>query len=111
MLLTFKTNKLRKECSSEQEMRRKYGDKLARKLMQRLMELRAADCLAIISNLPPARCHELKGNYKGHFSVDLEQPMRLIFRPVNEPLPVTPDGSIDKGLVTEIEVVAIEDTH
>jgi proteic killer suppression protein len=92
-------------------MRRKYGDKLAKKLMQRLMELRAADCLAMISYLPPARCHELVGNCKGHFSVDLEQPMRLIFKSVNEPVPKKADGSIDKELVTEIEVVSIEDTH
>lgn len=111
MLLTFKTNKLRKECSSEREMKRKYGDRMAGKLKQRLMELQAADCLAIMSHLPPARCHELTGNYKGHFSVDLEQPMRLIFRPANEPLPITAAGGIDKGLVTEIEVVSIEDTH
>jgi proteic killer suppression protein len=111
MLLTFKTNKLKKECSSEHEMKRKYGNKMAGKLMQRLMELQAADCLAIMSHLPPARCHELTGNYKGYFSVDLEQPMRLIFRPANEPLSKTADGSIEKGLVTEIEVVSIEDTH
>ena len=51
-------------------MEKHFGAKKAGKLKQRLMELGAADTLADISHLPPARCHELTGKDAGTFSVD-----------------------------------------
>lgn len=92
-------------------MRKHLGPKGARKLQQRLMELSAAESLADISHLPPPRCHELTGGRAGQFSVDLEHPYRLLFIPAHDPLPHREDGGIDRGKVTEIEVIAIEDTH
>lgn len=75
------------------------------------MELSAAFSLNDISKLPPPRCHELIGNRKGQFSVDLEHPYRLIFIPADDPLPVLPDGGLDWSGVTEIEIIEIADTH
>lgn len=92
-------------------MQKQLGKKCAEKLQQRLMELRAADALSDMSHLPPARCHELTGNRTGQFSVDLEQPLRLLFVPINHPIPLREDGGIDKGRVTEIEIIEITDTH
>ena len=84
---------------------------MARKLQQRLMELKAAYCLADISRVPPARCHPLSGNRDGQLSVDLEHPYRLLFIPANDPIPVTQDGGLNWAKVTEIEIVGIIDTH
>ncbi|MCD6526848.1 MAG: hypothetical protein J7K75_07665 [Desulfuromonas sp.] len=92
-------------------MRKHYGLTMARKLQQRLMELSAADTLADISYLPPPRCHELTGNRVGQFSVDLLHPHRLLFVPANEPVPTRDDGGVDLKLVTEVEIIAIVDTH
>ncbi len=92
-------------------MQKELGDTMARKLQQRLMELSAADTLADISHLPPPRCHELTGNRAGQFSVDLVHPYRLLFIPADEPLPVLDGGGVDRSRVTEIEIVAIADTH
>ncbi len=83
---------------------------MCRKLQQRLMELSAAETLENVSHLPPPRCHELI-NQGGVFSVDLLHPYRLLFVPANEPIPLKSDGGIDQALVTEIEIIAIQDTH
>lgn len=110
MKVLFKTKKLQKQCSEEREMIKAFGQKMSAKIQRRLMELRAADSLADISHLPPARCHELE-NRRGVFSVDLEYPYRLLFISENEPIPLKKDGGIDHQHVTEILVIAIEDTH
>lgn len=106
----FKTKRLQKQCSEAKTMNRDFGKQGSLKLMQRLMELQAAATLKDVSHLPPPRCHELV-NAKGVFSVDLMQPYRLLFIPANDPLPRVADGGIDQSLVTEIEILAIEDTH
>ena len=111
MLIYFKTRHLQKICSKENEAARKLGVKMARKLMQRLMELSAAPSLDDISKLPPPRCHPLKGNRMGQFSVDLVHPFRLIFISANNPVPETEDGGLDLSKIDAIEITAIVDTH
>lgn len=111
MEITFRTKKLQKSCSVEKEAIKTYGPKRARRLMQRLMELRAADNLAQIPRTPPPRCHELTGNLKGTLSVDLDHPMRLLIVPAHDPLPVKRDGGLAWDEVTAVEITAIEDTH
>jgi proteic killer suppression protein len=92
-------------------MLKQLGRVMADRLQQRLMELNAAETLADVSHLPPPRCHELSGNRSGHFSVDLEQPYRLLFIPADDPIPLKEDGGIDLSQVREIEIIKIEDTH
>ncbi len=111
MVIYFHTSKLQKLCSTEREAVKKFGPKSARKLMQRLQELDAAECLADIARVPPPRCHELTGSRKGQLSVDLQHPYRLLFIPANDPIPQATDGGLDWGKVTEIEMIEIVDTH
>ena len=111
MILYFKTRKLQKICNNASEAVKKLGVKMASKLQQRLMELKAASCLADVSKLPPQRCHQLSGDRKGQLSVDLEHPCRLLFIPANDPVPKTADGGLDWAMVTEIEIIEIVDTH
>ncbi|MCP4683257.1 MAG: killer suppression protein [Desulfobacterales bacterium] len=111
MVIYFKTRKLQKICNNANEAGKRLGQQKARKLQQRLMELKAASCLADISRVPPPRCHHLSGNREGQLSVDLEHPYRLMFIPANDPVPVMQDGGLDWAQVTEIEIVEIADTH
>jgi plasmid maintenance system killer protein len=111
MLIYFKTHKLQNICNKENEAIKKLGLKMARKLQQRLMELSAAPCLDDISKLPPARCHQLTGNRTGQFSVDLDQPYRLIFIPTNNPIPEKKDGGLDLAKIDSIEILTIVDTQ
>lgn len=111
MLVYFHTLKLQKICNKKREAVKKLGPKSAGKLMQRLQELDAAECLADVARVPPPRCHELTGSRKGQLSVDLQHPYRLLFIPANDPVPRMADGGLDWNKVTEIEIVEIVDTH
>ena len=110
MKLTFASKKLKKLCETEKQQQKDLQPKMAQRLRQRLMELQAADTLAEISHLPPARLHELT-NRKDVFSVDLQHPMRLLLTPAHEPIPLKEDGGVDKSQVTEIKIMKLEDTH
>ena len=92
MEIVFRTTALQKICSISKEAVRTYGPKNGGKLMQRLNELKSFECLADVPKYPPARCHQLEGNRKGQFSVDLEHPYRLIFTPNHTPLPKLEGG-------------------
>lgn len=111
MEIFFRTKGIQRICSQNAVAKKKLGPKMARKLQQRLMELSAAASLADMLRLPPARCHELKGDRKGELSVDLEHPFRLLFVPANIPIPTKEDGGLDWAGVTEIEIIDILDTH
>ena len=110
MEVSFPTSRMQKRCSEEKALQKHWG-KNARKLKQRLMELRAATTLRDIGRTPPARCHELKGKRKGQLSVDLEHPYRLIFKPDHSPLPRRKDGGLDWESVTKVMVIDVVDTH
>lgn len=111
MEICFRSRVLQKTCSKEGEAVKRLGAKMAGKVMQRMMELQAAETLADLSRLPPARCHELTGDRKGVFSVDLDHPYRLLFVPDHDPVPTQQDGGIDRRAVKRIEVIEIADTH
>lgn len=111
MIIYFKTKKLQKICSRGAEAIKILGPKRGTKLKQRMMELSAAETLADISRVPPARCHELIGNRKGQLSVDLDHPYRLLFIPANNPIPEREEGGLNWAAVTKIEIIDIADTH
>lgn len=111
MVIYFKTRKLQKLCSNRSEAIKNIGTKRGNKLMQRMMELLAAETLADISKLPPARCHELTGNRKGQLSVDLGHPYRLLFIPADDPIPEREEGGLYWAAVTRIEIIELADTH
>lgn len=79
MYIVFKNKKLKEICSNFKSATIKFGEKNAKKLIQRLNELNATEKLAIFIKLPQTGFHELKGNRKGQYAVNLIQPFRLIF--------------------------------
>jgi plasmid maintenance system killer protein len=108
--VSFETERLAKICNSEKALVRSYGPEGAKRIARRLTQLAAAASLEDLRN-GPGRCHELVGDRDGCLSLDLNGPIRLIFRPGD----VEPGRRKDRGLVWEavIEVVVIEivDTH
>lgn len=111
MNIVFKTRKLKKIFNSEKELVRAYGAERATVIKNRMVFLRAAGNLYRVPVTPPYYRHQLKGNYKGCFAVNVKHPYRLIFRPVNSPLPVLEDGGLDLTRVTDIEIIGVEDYH
>jgi toxin HigB-1 len=109
--ISFTNKKLAKICCSAKEMQAKHGKRMAEKIQQRLTELKGAETLADMRNLPGARCHELTGNLAGNLAVDLVHPDRLIFSPDHDPMPELPDGGLDWQRVTKIVIEGIGDYH
>ncbi|MCI0464529.1 MAG: type II toxin-antitoxin system RelE/ParE family toxin [Gemmataceae bacterium] len=92
----------------------RYGAAMAKKILLRLNALRAAESLADFwpPKSGPERCHELIGKLAGLFSVDVKQPYRLLFKPIEEAPPK--DRSDEKKRwesITSIDILAIENTH
>lgn len=82
MDIEFNGNKLRKECNDYKLLTKTYGQITARKMIKVLDALKAAECLDDISTFPPFRRHKLEGDFKGCFAIDLDQPNRVIIKPV-----------------------------
>jgi plasmid maintenance system killer protein len=106
--------KLKAALENEAVCQKQYGRDMTKKIVMRLNELRAADSL--VDFWPPMsgpeRCHELKGNLSGTFSIDLKQPYRLLFVPIEDNVPKDrSDEQMRWASIAKIEIVAIEDTH
>jgi plasmid maintenance system killer protein len=108
--LSFKTNKLEKQLTNPKELLKTFGER-ARKVNQRITELRGAETLAIMRTIPAARCHELSGNLNGELGVDVSVNFRLVFQPNHDPTPRKEDGGLLWDEVTKIQINGIEDYH
>jgi plasmid maintenance system killer protein len=91
-------------------MQRAYGDR-AKRLKRRLDLLTAAACLYDVPPGPPTHRHELTGDRRGHFAIDVTGNWRLVFRPNHDPVPQTADGGTDLKAITTIKILAVEDYH
>lgn len=111
MEITFKTKKLEKECNNYKETVKAYGDQQARKIIQRLNELRAFETLEQVPSYPPMSCHPLEGKQKGQLAITSKQPFRIIIQPDHDPLPLKADGSLDMSKVTQIKIMGVENYH
>jgi proteic killer suppression protein len=111
--ISFKNKKLEKEFNEGKQLEKTHGTIRANKIRLRMKEFRAAVNLGRFwpSKTHPNRCHELVGNHKGHLSVDLDHPYRLIFCPNQDPIPRLEDGGLDWFGITAIEILCMEDTH
>lgn len=98
-------------CLIEKKGIRHWGEPLAKKIRQKIKEFGAATNLGQISTLPPLRCHELKNNRAGQFAVVVSANMRIIFEPHHDPVPLLPDGGVDKSRVTGIRILEVTDYH
>lgn len=111
MDITFRNEKLAKIFNSEKNLVREYGPENAGKIKRRMVVLKAAMCLEEISSYPPERRHELSGDRKGQFAVDLKHPQRLVLEPNHNPLPYRRDSGLDLKKITAITIIEVEDYH
>jgi plasmid maintenance system killer protein len=112
--ISTRDKRLKAALESERDCLRHYGADMCKKLKLRFAALKAAVSLADFwpSNSGPERCHELKGDRAGVFSMDLKQPYRLLFSPIQETS--AQDRSDERARWSEIkaiELLTVEDTH
>lgn len=114
MEICISDGKLRSAIQDEDACRRRFGADMAKKLKLRIAALRSAESLADFwpPKSGPERCHELKANRVGTFSIDVKQPYRLLFKAAEEPPESNPPDEQKRWkLITAIELLGIEDTH
>jgi plasmid maintenance system killer protein len=111
MEIIFNSNKLKKICNDINLLQRRFGNNRAKKIGQRLFDINAANTLTELSTIPPIRCHELKGDLKGQLAVNVDEKLRIVFIPENQPIPRKKDGGLDWSRVIAIRIMTIEDYH
>lgn len=115
MDIVFKSKRLAKTFNEEKVLLKCYGKVRTKKIKIRMAALRAASSLAVFlpAKTKPERCHELIGKDIGIFSVDLEQPYRLLFTPISdcEDELKDEDGNYIWKEITSIKILEIRDTH
>ena len=110
MEIVFASRKLEKIFTDDSQLKREYGQ-MAKKIKQRLLELSAAENLAVMHTLPAANCHELTGDLDGSLAVDVSKNWRMLFTPNHDPVPELPGGGLDWNNVVSVCVEGIEDYH
>jgi len=110
MEVTFARSKEQKLCNSAKNLKAEYGPRMAGLIQERLASLVAADNLEVMRALP-GRCHGLVGDLQGYLAIDLVHPNRLVFKPVDDPLPQSKGGGLDWSGVRSVEVWRIGDYH
>lgn len=110
MKIRYSSNKLAKQFSNATEIKKAFGT-MAPKVSQRIDEMISSDNLAILKQIPAAKCHELWGDRKGEWAVMISKNFRIIFEPDHDPIPKGKQGEVDAILVTDILITKTEDYH
>ena len=109
MEIEYNSRKLGELCTSLAKATRKHGASLAKRLRKRITQLVAVEKLGDLQRL--GRCHSLKGEMKGLFAVRVNDGLRIVFKPIDDPLPISRDGSVDWMNIRRILIIAVEDYH
>ena len=96
--------KLAKQTKTEAGGRKRFGEPRWGVLKRRLALLVQADTLADVENA--GGFHALTADRAGSFAMKLDGPCRLVFRPFEQPPPLTEHGGID---LTRVQSVVIEE--
>jgi plasmid maintenance system killer protein len=114
MQIQFSNKKLKRTIEDGAVRTRRFGAEMAKKIQLRMGALVAAESLAVFwpPYSGPERCHELRGNLAGTFSMDLNHPYRLLFWPVDAPNDIRVENEKQRWqAINAIEIINIEDTH
>lgn len=104
MEIHYSSSKDQKIFTNQRLIVKRYG-KIAMALMNRLSELRVANCLEEIPEVPPPRRHKLSGDYANCWGICLSKNQRLIVEPYGV-------FSIeDLKTIREIKIISVEDYH
>ena len=112
--VTSRDKDLRASLEDAAARKRRFGAAMAKKLKLRFDALRAAESLADFwpPKSGPERCHELLGESKGVFSIDVKQPYRLLFLPTQSIAPSDRSDEHERWKsIKAVELLAVEDTH
>lgn len=108
--ITFRDKRLEKLANNQRAMVRALGTIRAKKFRLRLQQLKFSDNLEEVRFMS-GNCHELKGDRKGQWACDLDQPYRLIFAPLEVPIPTNVAGQYIWIEILGLEIIEITNYH
>lgn len=79
MHITYKNNKIKKICTDATTATKIHGSRMADIIHQRIDEITSSESVEFMLKFRIGRCHELEGNRKDQYAVDLVHPYRLVF--------------------------------
>jgi len=94
--IRFRTNTLRRQYEKVEEANRAYGRDVARKYIQRVNIIKCSRNLHELRLQRTLRCHELKGDRRGQWSMRLTVRWRLIFTVEGEALEIARIEEVSK---------------
>lgn len=104
MHLEYSSNGLKKILEDERLIN-KYYSKMSTAIKNRLTELRAAECLKDIPEVPPPKRHKLTGDYNNCWGVSVSKNFRMILEPIGE------YDINDLSSIHSIKILDIKDYH
>ena len=110
MKIEFQNKKLRKLAENERKCYKELGERRARLFLQRIDDLYSADTLEDVRYLP-GNYHELSADRKGQWACDLDQPYRLIFQPLQNPIPADEYGKYIWVKIIGVDIIEITNYH
>lgn len=110
MNIIFADRTIEKYANDYSLAQRKLGFNQAKRLHLRLNDLYDAENFSVLFNLP-GRHHPLTENRSGQWACDLEQPSRLIYKPVIPEDLAPSEESIKLTQLIEVAVIEIADYH
>lgn len=99
MIIQYDNNPIRKRC-----------EKATGKLKQRLDDIHAAADMSVLRTLP-GKHHALSANLAGNWACHIEEPYRLVYQPLGDPLPISEDGHLDLSKVVAVTILGVTDYH
>lgn len=104
------TKKALKKMCPDWQCIRSFGDNIGRKILLRITQFKAANCLEDLRNAPGLH-EELKENRKTQLSCRLTANWRLIYRPFGDWEDYLENGSLSWSKVDKVEIIEAEDYH
>jgi proteic killer suppression protein len=108
--ITFENRKLEKLANDDKKMVKEFGATRAKIIRRRLTQLASACTLEDVRYMS-GNYHELTQNRKGQWACDLDQPYRLLFEPLEKPIPQNEDGQYIWIEIKGVEIIEIVDYH
>lgn len=110
MEIYFADKELERMARDYKYATRKLGTLRAKLFHQRLERMKRFETLELLRT-QPGHFHELVGDRKGQWACDLDQPYRLIFEPVERPIPTDRNGGYIWSLIKIVSIMEIIDYH
>lgn len=104
MTIYYATKKLEKILTDVRLIKKYYSNDFTR-ICNRLSEMKAANNLSEIPEVPPPRRHKLIGNHQGCWGIDYSRNDRFIIKPSGE------FDLNDLSTIVAIIILGLEDYH